>query len=1087
VELLVPLTWPLDIEDEKITVNHHRHLPYLRLAQVEYKRAIIHYDIAEILRTAIRVALPSIATLRSERSPRDDGIIRLALYFIRNVTMITQPPDLPSDGDEAEISRSAVVDAFHSQDIFAVLLTLSSSMGEEFVLQDVVILEILFFILKGVDPVKLFMEDEQASTVQNDNLKAMMQKEKALLSDYKRHAPSRHNRFGTMVWLKRDNDKVSTVTGQVALHPEKSLQEMDKSKQWNKPKFHGKRSKEEDKQSTEFDKAIPLTDSARKHLRQFVEDFLDSSFNPLFAHLRKGIEREAERVLETHPMQFWYLVSWFLQAECARRRRAKQKREERARAGEEALAKYDEESYGLIACVMNQESFILLNRYMHRWMDDKDWQELNAGMKCFTQILHTVQEMSDSPFEDDQEIAENIQNRIFYEESTHDRIVSILRNYKDQDFGYLDACTELAHTFIRMLELYSKQNIDMQVRSRRRARKKRKAIDDNPSADADDGAEAEDVREAERITRERRFDFSRFTARFVNQGCVNTFLAFTKFYNDLSNEQLKRAHRFFYRVAFKNELSTVLFRLDIIQLFHKMIKGPEGLNRELPIYKDWEEFSRQLFRRLTKRLPDRPSLAIELLFSKIPATTYYLEHGHEKEVPTKTGRPAAELELRAGVEKEQGMGALVALLHLADQDDITKWLGGTLEEAAKERQAWEDQHFSKQSNGSLASAAGENSDAENGTGESAKAPSIRKFHSLSVILTIANKQVVVKPKDEKVKKAMFKNGRLRLLMKLLGFELLGLEDDPNASWIIPSNVTSAQLHLDKDTLERAIADPPVAMDEEGRAPEDFIRRKPLTTAEDPTQPRIAGAFDDDSDSMDDFLDFDLFPAGGPTARKSDALEQLKKSRRKRNRVADDLDDEEKGRRAEARKLADLERQKKIKSELLVHESDDETDEERDKSFFELEAERRKKTSELFSKAMSSLTDLPTKTKKKRKSTDVEDSETSKRRRTTTVDEDSDSVDDIVEISSESSSSDTDSDEDMDDMHGQVEKETPLSSEQVVLQESDEDRVLQTTSANKVATIERVEDKGMDSEDELPVQRPVRSRMRAGFVIESDSE
>ena len=1079
---MVPLTWPLEIEDEKFTVNHHRHLPYLRLAQVEYKRAIIHHDVAEILRTAIRVALPSMAIPRSERSPRDDGILRLVLYFIRNVAMIAPPLDLPSDGDEAEISRSAVIDAFHSQDIFAVLLTLSSSVGEDFVLQDVVILEILFFILKGVDPIKLFMEGEQLTALQNDNLKTMMQKEKALLSDYKRHAPSRHNRFGTMVWLRRENDRVSTVTGQGALHPEKSLQQMDKSKHWNKPKFRGGRNKEEDKQSTEFDKAILLTDSARKHLRQFVEDFLDSSFNPLFSHVRKAIEREAERVLETHPMQFWFLVSWFLQAECARRRRAKQKREERARAGQEALAKYDEESYGLIACVMNQESFILLNRYMNRTMDDKDWQELNAGMKCFTQILHTVQEMSDSPFEDDQEIAENIQNRIFYEESTHDRIVTVLRNYKDQGFGYLDACTELAHTFIRMLERYSKQNVDMQVRSRRRARKKRKTAEANSAGDADAGSEAEDVREAERITRERRFDFTRFTARFVNQGCVNTFLAFTRFYNDLSNEQLKRSHRFFYRVAFKNELSTVLFRLDIIQLFHKMIKGPEGLSRELPIYKEWEEFSRQLFRRLIKRLPDRPTLAVEMLFSKIPATTYYLEHGQDREVPAKTSRPAAELELRTGVEKDHGIGALVALLHLDDQDDVSKWLRETVEEAAKERQSWEDQHFSNHGSDLLA-LTGENGEAEGGTREPVKAPSICMFNDM-LILTSANATKVVKPKDEKTKKAMFKNGRLRLLMHLLGFERLGPEDDPNAVWVIPSNVTSAQLHLDKDTLERAIADPPVSMDDEGRTPEDFVRRKPLATDEEPVQQRTAGVFDDDSDGMDDFLDFDLFPAGGPTARKSDALEQLKKSRRKRKRVADEPDDEERDRKAAARKLADLEKRRKIKSDLFVHDSDDETDDERDRVFFEMEAQRRKKTSEMISKAISSLTDLPAKTKK-RKSTEAGDSETPKRKRSTASDDSSDDIPNVVEISSESPSSDSDSDDDMFDVPGQM--ETSLSSGQDIPQESDDDRALQPTSANKAAFAERVGEKGMDSEDELPVQRPARSRMRAGFVVESDSE
>ncbi|KAK3352080.1 hypothetical protein B0H65DRAFT_144301 [Neurospora tetraspora] len=43
-----------------------------------------------------------------------------------------------------------------------------------------------------------------------------------------------------------------------------------------------------------------------------------------------------------------------------------------------------------------------------------------------------------------------------------------------QGFENLDAATELVHTFLRILEGYSKQNVDLQVRSRKRARRKKK-------------------------------------------------------------------------------------------------------------------------------------------------------------------------------------------------------------------------------------------------------------------------------------------------------------------------------------------------------------------------------------------------------------------------------------------------------------------------------------------------------------------------------------------------------------------------------------------------------------------------------------
>jgi replication fork protection complex subunit Tof1/Swi1 len=389
VELLVPLTWPNEIEDQLMKVNHHRHLPYLRLAQVEYKRAILHHDTTKILRTAIRIGLPSMAASKDDRTPRDEGIIRLILYFLRNIAMIEQPMDLPSDGDEADVSRSTTIDGFHSQDVFQLLLAVSSSMGDDFVKEDVVVLEVLFHLLKGTNPEKLFLDDQQFGQSTVDEFTQIMQKEKAMLAGYKRNAPTRHNRFGTMVWIKRDNDKVTTVTGQTVLHGEgAAFSEMDKSKRWNKPKIRGRQNLDA-KESAEFGKQVSLAPSARRHLRQFVEEFLDSSFNPLFTHLRKAIEREVDRIQEdTHPMQFYYLISWFLHAECARRRSAKARRDMKVKGKPNPVTGTDEdESFGLVASVLNQETFVLLNRFLQRAQDNKEWKELSAGMRCFTQIV----------------------------------------------------------------------------------------------------------------------------------------------------------------------------------------------------------------------------------------------------------------------------------------------------------------------------------------------------------------------------------------------------------------------------------------------------------------------------------------------------------------------------------------------------------------------------------------------------------------------------------------------------------------------------------------------------------------------------
>ena len=920
LELLVPLTWPIEKNDMQMTVNHHRHVPYLQLAQTSYKRSILEHESGTILRTVVRIGLPSIALPMGERSPRDEGIIKLLLYFFRNVAMISRPPNVPYEGKEGEISRSATIEAFHRQDVLALLLTISSNMGEDFNTQDTVIMEVLFHLLKGIDVDKLFMDKEQLRSKNTDELKSLLAQEAGMHRSYARNAPTRHNRFGTMIWVKRDDARVSTVSGQDVLkNGQQTLSKMDQSKKWNKPK---QRSKNEELAYDRFDLPVALTESASTHLRAFVEEFLDSSFNPLFNHIRKAIEREAERVLEAHKQQFFYLVSWFLEAE--RIRRKAKKEAEKKKRDKKLDETFEPDSFALIASVLNQESFILLNRFMQDRLDLKAWREVHAGMRCFTQILLIVQDMSESLLDEDQEIAENIQNRIFYEESTHDRIVAILRGYKDQGFGYLDSCTELSHVFLRMLERYSRENVNLQVRSRRRARSSKKAAakqrGETNDDDEDQASEMEDVAEAERVSKERKFDFARFSAKFMTQACVDTFVCFTKYYSDLNIEQLKRAHRFFYRVGFKQDLSVVLFRLDIIALFNRMIKGPEGLDTAGPLFKEWDELVKQLIRKLIKKLEQRPELAIELLFSKINSTIFYLEYGYEKQTLSSKPRPPATLEVRGSMTTDEQIGVAVAVLHHENIEQID-WVIKTLASAACERQSWEAEQAARQE--VEPSFSPESPQQQN---SSSKVPSI-----------------VVAPDTEATRIAMFKDSKLRLLMALAGLERLSVEDEPNATWIIPSSLTSAQLEHTRQTIEQHRNRPVFEYGEDDpMTAEELLRRKP-------TEKTKRAEYDDDSEGDgivgDNNVEEEfLFPPNQRMSHKS-ALNELIKKRRKRHTVfsgdESELDEATREARRKARELADLEKRRKIKSHDFVRDSDEETDEERDREFFAQEEARRK--------------------------------------------------------------------------------------------------------------------------------------------------
>jgi replication fork protection complex subunit Tof1/Swi1 len=248
-----------------------------------------------------------------------------------------------------------------------------------------------------------------------------------------------------------------------------------------------------------------------------------------------------------------------------------------------------------------------------------------------------------------------------------------------------------------MLERYSKDNADMQIRSRRKAKRAQKKADKGTEDGADDDeerdSEAEDEVEAAQVTKERSFDFKRFAAKFCNQSCVDTFVTFTSFYKELDSEQLKRAHRYFYRIAFKQEMTVLLFRVDIIRLFHRMIQGPGPMDSSKPVFKEWEELVRQIIRRLLKKLDQRPALVTEMLFSKINSTVYYLEFGHEKQTSYASKRPPAELIITSpeATTKEAELKIVVGALVLDGRADLVNWIIQVLSSGASEREAWEAQ------------------------------------------------------------------------------------------------------------------------------------------------------------------------------------------------------------------------------------------------------------------------------------------------------------------------------------------------------------------------------------------------------------
>ena len=332
---------------------------------------------------------------------------------------------------------------------------------------------------------------------------------------------------------------------------------------------------------------------------------------------------------------------------------------------------------------------------------------------------------------------------------------------------------------------------------------------------------------------------------------------------------------------------------------------------------------------------------------------------------------------------------------------------------------------------------------------------------------------------------MFKDNKLRLLMTLAGFERIGADDDPDCTWIVPSSLTSIQLQETCDFIDKSQKDPITHYGNEDPIPvEEMLRRK--------TKPRPREEFDDDSDrdelTSEGEEEF-LFPAGGPTNRNSDALAELKSKRRKRtvdNASDVEVDDKARNAKRKARALAELEKRRKLKSDVLVHESDDEDDEERDREFFAQEAERRKGQSLKVLEALRAAEEVSSDTsigkKRKRRKEDAP-----RRKKTRHDDTDSEIVeDDLLPIQDIQSSPNQDQEPSTSD---EEDSQTPLSSPQSnPLDEIDVNKALLQQDGQSIAT-RKVSISATDEEEEedKDMRLPTNARMRGRFALLDDSD
>ncbi|KAK9459946.1 timeless protein-domain-containing protein [Lipomyces oligophaga] len=651
IELLVPLLWPVDLFGERYTKATNRHKPHIQRAQRAYREAILGHPSNRVLVGAACIALPSIAVDKQTRTARDVAIVRLILYFLRNL-LVSDEDEL---SDHVNHLRNTAILAFEHQNIFDLLATLSAN-ADDFQSIDIALLEVVFSLIRGIDPLSLYSSSLGTSKSMRRGPEPWHSREDGSQS-HLRLGNSRHNRFGTLTSVVIQKDERVTVSGQRGINSSTdALDKINSTKKWHRRKVQGST---KDNSSKGIEKPVVLSFEATNILRKFTEIFLDTSFNPLIISVRKQIERESSQVNESNKDQFVYVVSWFLTAELERQRESP-----------------DEEfGYGLVAGVLDHQSLIVLTKLIRGSVEELLMTRLAYGLSAFKNTLLVALEMSRSAVQADQDIAETMISRLFYEQTTLDLFVSLPTVLKEKSLELQKSCCDLIYLLLKVLEVFSR-NSHLFVKRKRNHRRKsgtKRSAEEMESGDQVEelsGDQDEDLGDDDPLStsaaKEIAFEFSVFESKFFTQTCVDMFCNVLTSYRELSDTQLKRIVAFFHRVFFRNGEHSLLFRIDLINVFVKCLDPVSGIQFHKTARYDMQQFVKHYTRRLVQTLDERPVYFVELLFTKMSDTVFVLEHGYTE--PPKTKKSRGGMVAADAAEKDiERLGS--PNLHGTDADD----------------------------------------------------------------------------------------------------------------------------------------------------------------------------------------------------------------------------------------------------------------------------------------------------------------------------------------------------------------------------------------------------------------------------------
>ncbi|KWU43381.1 timeless-domain-containing protein, partial [Rhodotorula sp. JG-1b] len=891
VELIGAMTWPIDVaqelKDAKLLGGLKAGMDYATLiaAQRSYKAAILKEG---VLRHMMIILANSLQKSRRDRTQKDENVISLVLHVFRNLAYLTDRHTTSTSATAIEDSQlqSDLIVAFSQEGILDLLLAMSAQAdSSDYAPWNMVVLDILHLLYRGLRADELMVPEKE---VEQTRLRDLLDQEAKLQDRDFGLKGSRHSRFGTTIAVQSNGQKyILHKQSTLAEGPQKTLDKVKKIK--------AKRIRQED------DLAPPtqLRPEAVKVMHDTSKKFVESSFNPFFSSILRDIRMERLKVRESDTVRFLYLSSFFLEfflllyADDEKR----------------GISHLDEErghDFGLVAEMTEPHAIGFVTLRMKNALEEKPplWTDLHAGVACFTQILLVIEALQASGIPEHVDVAEILQNKLYYEAETLDMVVGLITKYNAQSYKYLDSVINLAYTLLRMLEKYSKSKAYMYVRKKRagraaNARKKKKRESGSALHRIEYVAESSALSFGEHA-----FQFEKFEQRFADESVLPTYLIYLEAYKTFrSPEQLKRIVSLLHRQAIKAKSDALFFKPTVLELFKRLLDDRDIAEAREGPKVDLRKLIEYILRRFFKAVQDHPALLLECFFPKSRSQLGKMRLGEadpfadsDDDTLIYKAKKVGEVEVEPGFSHTQQIGIAMACLIEDGKQRLIDFVKDQLALVSAART-----EIVLTTDGAPDATVGA-APVEGETDEDLRKQAARLKGPSEAALALFTQHAVDFGSDAEIKEAATVNAQFKLLMRLLSWE----SDEGEFArrllvWSVPASLTPSKLEGDIKIINDFLLDP--VDPQNGKSASELLRKQ----RKKPVRRKKRIASDAESEGE---LEFD--EDGEPIVKTK--TKEKKKRQKKRE-----------------------EEEAAYKSAQFIHDSDEEEDAERDAAFFANEA------------------------------------------------------------------------------------------------------------------------------------------------------